>query len=171
MTKSTKTKVVRTGNSLKQLGERFSNLTRLSVEVGHFLEQGNHSEADHLTLVDLMRMHSTGYETGGVSVPPRPILAIFLASIKNKLPPPANAAIDSFLKTTVSQGDVLELLNTVGAALRAKEKSIFGHSPPLTSNSKNVIKHKGNRNTPMVDSGELKERTAYKTSIDKKVRE
>jgi len=69
-------------------------------------------------------------------------------------------------KSNFTVKDNKVLLDTFGIYLRKQEQNIFGHSPPLEANAES----KG-ANTPLVETGELKSKVAYKNSIDKQIKE
>ena len=161
-----KVSVKRNGNKLKKNLQELMKLHKQKVEVGHFQEQGNHSEAG-ISYVALMKKHHTGYEFDGNSVPARPIRDVLGFKLMG------NSYKATIKKYFMDWGRVpntfnsrMLLLNGIGKDMRETEKDIFGtHSSKIPANAELTIALKDGRDTPMVDSGELREATAYKTSL------
>lgn len=161
-------KIVKRGKGLQNLADNIRIISQQTLEVGHFDEQGYHSEADHLKLVDLMRIHHAGFIKGTVSVPPRPILNILKSRAKKLSNSKQKAAFKKWLSSEMTREDHRQLLEALGESLVEVEKAIFGASPPLATNASGTVKAKG-FNSPMIETGELKERVAYRSSLDKRI--
>jgi len=133
--------------------------------VGHFESQGVHSSG--LSYVDLMRIHHTGGNPSGqVPLPPRPVLDLLVFNNERLEDPKFKLAFERWKKRTYGESSNAILLEDIGKILRDKEKAIFG-SNKLAPNKvppKDV-------NNPLIDSGELRNKTALKTSINNIVKE
>lgn len=134
------------------------------VEVGHFEEQGRHPSGK--TYVELMRFHHTG---DGDLIPPRPVITILENFVAEGVL--SGAMVESWLiKWTRGRLTTENLLKRIGRVLGQAEQEIFGDTSRLTPNSPKTQILKGGRNTPLVDTGDLREAVSYKTSISGKVR-
>jgi len=136
------------GKSLKNLKTKYTELTRSSVEVGHFSSQGEH-EPSGLKYTALMKIHAAPPESSNIK--PRPVLLFLDKDIKTH-------KFDGILRdfdrnNTPSAID--HLLVNVGGKLVSMERDIFGSSvlaPTLAGNP------------PLIDTGELRDAVSYKTS-------
>jgi hypothetical protein len=139
-------------------------LHKQKVEVGHFQEQGNHSTAG-ISYVEMMKKHHTGYEFDGHRVPSRMIRDVFGHTIGGDMKGVIKSHFMQWGKVPNTHGSRMLLLTGIGKDMREREKSIFGvPSSKIISNSPVTEAIKGH-NSPLVDSGELMEATAYKTSL------
>lgn len=139
-------------------------LHKQKVEVGHFQEQGIHTGSG-LTYVELMKKHHYGYEFDGKTVPARRVLDVLGFRVKSYMSTQGKAHFLKWAKTSNTDSSRMLLLTGIGKDLRDIEKSIFGiPSQFIPSNAPLTIALKGD-NSPMFDSGELMEATAYKTSL------
>lgn len=140
-------------------------LHKQKVEVGHFQEQGNHSQTG-ISYVNMMKMHHTGYEFDGKTVPSRMVLTVLGISIGGNLKGVIKSHFLKWGKVPNTFNSRMLLLNGIGKDLREAEKSIFGiPSQFIPMNAPMTVRFKEGRNTPLVDSGELRDATAYKTSL------
>lgn len=145
---------------LKKVSREFDNKVRdvvrmsgESVSVGWFLEQGLHTPSG-LPLPKLVAIHHNG-----INVPKRPILSV----VAHLVPPNQEAQkIKAALQMLVlNPKETDKALSLIGGRYVEVVKSYFGSSF-LQPND-------GNPN-PLIDTGELKNSTSYKTSITKKVK-
>ena len=164
-----KVSVRKVGNNIQKQLKKLYQLHQQKVEVGHFKEQGVHSTAG-ISYADLMRKHHNGYELGGTKVPARPVLTVLnfrLGGVGKSL---VKTYLRQWSKTPVTPQSNMLLLDNIGKDVREMEKSIFGvASEFMPSNSSLTISLKGGQNTPLVDTEELLDATAYKTSLGNKV--
>jgi hypothetical protein len=155
----------RVGNKFQKLVQQIQKLDKESVEIGHFKESGVHSSG--FTYAELMAIHHNGGNpTGSVPLPPRPVLTILHARNLKLTDPAFKHAFNSWVQRKPSDTSDNLLLEEIGRILRDKEKKIFGSSdltpnavPPKTSNR------------PLIETGELRSKVAYKTSKNKQVKE
>jgi hypothetical protein len=159
-----KVKLVKKGSQFKKLIQQIHRLNNESVEIGHFKSQGEHESG--FTYPELMALHHRGNPE--TPLPPRPVLAILFfrfRKLKTKAP-----AIDRAFKAWGKRksGDSSDkiLLNDIGEFFREEEKKIFGSS----TLAPNAVPPKA-FNNPLIDTGDLKSKVAYKTSKDKQVKE
>lgn len=145
--------------------EAVKELGNSRVEVGHFEEQGKHSSG--YSYVELMKMHHYGHNPEGAQpFPERPLIDYFYFKNLELQDPRINQAILAWCKTSPTKESNIKLLDTIGGIMAAKEKELFGQSPPLAPNAES----KG-KNSPLVDSGELREKTAHRNSITNQIKE
>lgn len=141
------------------------------VEVGVFSEQGLHPTAGDMTYVDLLRLHASN---PSANTPTRDVigeLGLMLRENQLKLPE-IQAAIMKWATTPFSSANDKELLDSIGKAVRDLGKyAIFGNPNVLAPNSRGTIARKNGRNTPLVDDGHLQNAFAFKTSLDKMIKE
>jgi len=136
------------------------------VEIGHFESQGKHSGSD-LSYVDLMQIANLG-----INGPPRRPLRLLQIDNKNLSDSKFNTLMKLWGTSNYTRGNNEKLLQGFGIVLAKKEKAIFGKTgpmmPPTTSNKK--VGAMG-PTAPLVDTGELRSKVSYKTSISKVVKE
>ncbi len=142
---------------------RLAKQNNKNVSIGHFAEQGIHPGSE-ITYVELMQLHHTGNRAN--RIPVRDILGILFRHNTElvKKDRVIRKAINAFMMSQMTDADADILLDAVGKRMAKKEKDIFGKTPPLAPNSKLTQSLKGGRNTPMVDTGELKSKVRYKKS-------
>jgi hypothetical protein len=158
-------KMKKVGNSLQKITQQFHKIDNESVEVGHFKEQGTHPSG--FTYAQLMALHHNGGNpSGSAPIPPRPVLDLLFFKNSNLSDPKFAAAFKAWRGRTLSESSNGILLAQIGIILRKKEKAIFGSS----ALAPNAVPPK-DRNDPLVDTGELRSKVAYKTSINKQVKE
>lgn len=161
-----KFKVKKTGNYFDKLVKGIKDLNGESVQIGHFGPE-KHSDTD-LTYAELMAIHHNP-TANGLSWPPRPVLDILFAKNLNLDSPAIKKIIKKYNKMDPSDATNRMLLDELGEYFREEEKKIFGSSE-LAPNAPATIAQKGSNN-PLIETGELREKTAYKTSKDNQVKE
>lgn len=167
-----KVKVVKKGNDLEKLLKQIKDLDDEFVEVGHFLEQGQHPTAK-MSYPSLMRLHHTGaHLKSGAEIPPRPVLSILDFRLKGSSSFIKDAVL-SWSKKKATRESGTALLNMVGEAVASMEKDIFGDTGSLEKNSDNTTKRVGvaGPDAPLIDTGSLQGKVAYKTSRDNTIKE
>ena len=135
-----------------------------SVSIGHFKEQGNHSDSG-LSYVDLMAISDAG-----VNGPPRRVLALLWHQNQRLRTSQLVSAMKAWAKDGGSVRATERVLDTYGKTLAKKEMAIFGVAGPMMpANSPKTKKRVGvdGPNSPLVDSGELRDAVRYKTSTGK----
>lgn len=154
-------KVTRKGNSTAKLLKALRDLDNSSVEIGHFEQQGLHSDSG-MTYPELMAGHHFGIFD---DQPPKSPLMAFtqleLPKIRNTVD--WKAIFNKWSKNVLKANSSDELLNDVGRLLREDYKAIFGivgpYMPPDATG------------TPMYETGELLAAAAYRTSKDNIIKE
>lgn len=164
-----KLKLKKKGNKLEKLGKNLKKLNNESVEVGHFASQGKHSTTD-LTYVELMAIANLG-----LNGPPRRVLTLLKHKERKLDDSQYNTLMQAWGKSNYGNAANKRLLEGFGSAMAMKEKALFGRVAPATmpANSPTTKKKVGvmGKNAPLVDTGELKSKVAYKTSLGKTVKE
>lgn len=153
---------MRKGNQFDKLIKQVRNLNNESVKVGHFNSQGKHDSG--MTYPELMALHHTGNPEA--NLPPRMVLAILFNKFRKLQAPEIRRAFKSWGNRKKGENSDRMLLNDIGSFLRDEEKKIFGSNVLAP----NAVPPK-NRNNPLIETGDLKSKVAYKTSIDKQVKE
>ena len=138
---------------------------KAKVEVGHFAAQGNHSEINE-SYVDLMKLHHTGGSVGGIPIPERPVMTHLDFESREFL---NSKQVENSLKSGVVFGDLNATLRFIGLRLREKEKNIFGDTSKLQPNADATIARKHGVDSPLVETGELRDKVAYKLSTSKAI--
>lgn len=149
------------------LTKALKDLNGEGVEVGHFKDQGKHSNSE-LTYAELMAVHNNP-QGHGLDWPARPVLDILEHQHRNLSAPEIKKLLKKYLENNPSEKNNEKLLEGLGEFLREEEKKIFG-SAQLAANASSTVEKKG-RNEPLVDSSELKNKTAYRTSKSKIIKE
>jgi hypothetical protein len=126
-----------------------------NVEVGHFEEQGVHYSG--MTYPELLALHHRGIE--GV-FPPKQIITLLYFKLLSLDTPEVDEIKNQWLKNK----DCKKLLENLGRYISKVEYDLFGrvsfpYMPPDATK------------TPLFETGDLRSKTAYKTSKDNKVKE
>lgn len=161
-----KVKVKKVGNKFEQLSRGIKDLNNESVQVGHFDEQGKHYSG--LTYPELMAVHNNPV-AHGLDWPPRPVLDILAHKNRKLDSPQIKRILKKYSRLEPSEINNAMLLDEIGQFLREEEKKIFG-SGELAPNSPVTVAQKGSNN-PLIDTGDLRNKTAYRTSKDKTIKE
>lgn len=159
-------KVKKTGNMFEKLTKGISDLNNEKVQSGHFEEQGEHYSGH--TYPELMALHHNP-EGNGFDFPPRPVLDILFHRNENLDNPQIKTILNKYRKLEPNEANNKLLLEELGKYLVKQEKEIFGSSA-LAPNAQSTIDQKG-KNSPLVDTGSLRDKVAYKTSKDKTIKE
>lgn len=164
-----KLKVKKQGKKLEKLRNNIRGLHKQNVKVGHFRKQGMHSTAPYSYPTLMLKLHVGGSFFSNTPLPPRPLLTLLWAKNLRLKDASFRQAILAWAKRPQTQNSNIKLLNDMGATLTRKGKALFGKTPPLAPNAPLTIKKKG-RNSPLVDTGELRDKFSYMNSIDKTLR-
>ena len=158
--------VQRKGTTRKKI-EELINKKNDFVEIGHFEAQGTHPTIGR-SYVDLMKLHHNGGTIrSNVPNPPRPVMHILnFKAEKVLMSPQLRKEGEALLKSGAKDPLII-----VGKRLAAVEKSIFGDPSLLTSNAESTIAAKHGADTPLVETGELRSKVAYRTSKSKIIKE
>jgi len=156
-----KWKLKRNPNNLLQKNLRaLRKLQGSEVEFGHFSEQGTHYSG--YSYPQLMAFHHNGSDPSGVvHVLPRPLILILKRSNPNLLSDSeVRRAFKDWSMRLPSQKSNRILLDSIGRRMSKKERDIFGDVRlGVTSNP-----------TPLVLTGDLRDATSYKDSMNSTVR-
>jgi len=149
--------LIKTGKTLDNKIKAISKLDGEHVDIGWFQSQGKHPTAD-LTFPQLAKYHATG---GGGRVTPRDVLALSSAVY----PPNKDREVIQALTKWLSggrTGGTEALLAVLGDVQVKRIQSLFGSSllSPTSGNP-----------DPLVETGALRNKTAYKTSINNIIKE
>ena len=148
---------------LKQLRQ----FGKAHVEVGHFASQGQHESID-MSYVDLMKFHHKGgVSESGVSSPSRPVMT-HMMMYATKAAANSMSTRQAFKAWSEGRTTNEGFFISLGKVLVQTEKNLFGSSGSLVKNAPFTVALKG-RDDPLVDTGDLRDRVAYKTSISKRV--
>lgn len=141
------------------------NLKKNKAQVGYFREQGLHSSG--FTYPALMYLH----EVIGISTKSGKIYrrAFEITSMLMKKTLQDNVKRDLKLLLKSGNVDPTNVLENFATSLSKGIKGTFGNPSILPSNSPYTIKQKG-ANTPLVETGELKDNLAYKITTQKGIK-
>jgi hypothetical protein len=151
----TKTRVIRKTHNIDKLIKKIRDLKKASVESGYFIEQGIHSTID-MPYTSLMATHEWGW-----GVPQRQArLSTFDVVTNSKS---NKKELRNFLYTDQK---LEQYLDKVGSRITMTAKGFFGQPSlriPSNAPSKGV-------DSPLVDTGELKDAWSYRTSLNLSIR-
>lgn len=152
-------KIKKKGKDMEKLLRQLHSFTQQTIQAGHFKEQGEHHSG--MSYPELMALHHAA-QANGMNFPDRPVLDILFHSrdVFNK--PEAANILRRYKDSKVSAGSDKAFLEDLGQYLVSKEKEVFGSGELAPTKA---------GNPPLVDTGDLRDRTAYKTSIDGQVKE
>jgi len=147
---------------LEKVLKHFQSLDDLEIFTGYFKEQGNHSsasgEGESLSYAEIMELHHFGTD----NIPSRPLLSIATGELKRG----NDKDLLQFCKDACGQiGKLPSNSKKIGREMRDYSKAIFGDMSVMDSNAPLTQALKG-RDEPLVDTGELRDNLAYKTSLD-----
>lgn len=153
-----KSQIVRKTNKkvLNKLFQKIKNIHDQHVSIGYFKSQGLHSQAN-MPYANLLYIHAHGLVYGA---PVRDVMAHLRPMITG-----GNSESSMILKLLRDYFNNKmtreEVFSEIGRSYRDKGKSIFGNPSYLEATDSNP--------TPLVDTKELRDNFAYKTSITMKV--
>lgn len=142
---------------LNRLLKRIQELHNQSASIGYFKEQGLHKDSN-MPYASLLYIHAYGYVDGA---PVRDVLGNikpFLGGGANQKQFFLNILKDYFKKG--SRVTVGQVMDRIGRKYMEDGKNVFGNP---------TILEVTNNPTPLVDTSDLKDHFAYRTSIDMKV--
>ena len=149
-----KIRKVKGGPLAKKLAE-VKKLNHQKVEAGHFASQGEHSSLG-MSYAEAMAYFHRNFQF------PRKILSLLYFEMRD-LKTPEMMAIK---KQWLAHPDAEATLSAIGTLLRDKEVAMFGvvNEPfmPAAGDTKK---------TPLVETGELRDKTAYRTSLKGDIKE
>jgi len=144
-------KKVGKGNQTKILTQSLRRAQKSSIEVGHFQSDGKHSSG--LSYVDIMALWAFGGPNQDSIKNPRAILSIKMQELSTK--PEFKSAMRRWLSQANPSDS--QFMNNLGSFILEQYKELFGVTfPSLMQGSPS------NRNSPLLDTGELKNKASYK---------
>jgi hypothetical protein len=157
--------VVKKGSKLDQIANSYKELTGETIEVGHFQRQGKHYSG--LTYPQLLKFWMTGVTPDGKSVPIKNVKAQFNYMIQRSgFSRQFMMELKDWNKTShLKKNTVNKLLILLGRAAKEDYKDLFGmrsfpFMPQTTSDD---------HSTPLYETGDLADNTAYRTSKGRRV--
>ncbi len=130
------------------------NLSKSSVEIGHFVSSGTHSSDPSLTYVELMIIYALGLNNEGVIRNPLQTLRDIEFSTANK--PSFTTFLEKWATKIPSEITNEKLLEEFGEKIREDYYDLFGvvgMNMPSDSTG-----------TPLLETGELRSKVSYKTT-------
>lgn len=166
-------KISRKTKNIEGLIKKIQTLVKSKVESGYFSEQGEHYTYDSkgnlkvsMPYVDLIAMQEYGTTSQGGNIPARPIRDTTLLYLKNPMKSYAKALSGYFYGNT----DLRKTLDIGGQVIGLTAQNLFGIAiGKIEGNARSTIEIKG-FDAPLVDSGDLMEKWAYKTSSNPNLR-
>lgn len=129
------------------------------VDVGWFESQGDHPTTDgEMTYPELAKYHAVG---GQGKVTPRDVLAVTMAVWGEHISSDVEASLNRWVQNP-TKSNLDKFLNKAGGDLAKKVRGLFATS---------YLSPTDNNPDPLVETGELRDKTAWRTSISKTVRE
>lgn len=157
-------KIVKKKGNLEKILKNLNSLSKNNVQVGHFEDSGIHTGSD-LTHTELLKLWSVGLTNSGVIK--NPLAAFAFTQLQNKkfLKNPKIQKVFKKFSKNLLQGSASEtFLMEIGLVLREEYSELFGKAGLFMP----IV---GDNTTPLLDTGELKSKSAYKTSYNNKVNE
>lgn len=149
-------KVVKKGDSTKKFLQGLSDLSHQVVEIGHYDDQGLHSDTD-LTYPDLLRIWSVGMAHGHEGIVKRPLEAFTVGQLQSGKFENSwefKQAINNWYKS-LDKGTAANLFaEAIGQAGENRYKDVFGIIGPFMPTDAD--------GTPMYETGELAEATTHR---------
>lgn len=160
-------KLKRTKNHLPNLKKRLEDLNKSKLSVGYFPSNGVHAPSE-MTYSNLFAILSFGSRAR--NIPPRPILDLTF-NLYN--PIRTNPELKAYLKKYFSSINkktppisMSLVIDEIGGDYVQKVRRGFGDTAKLVSNKPAVIASKNGRNTPLIDTGALRDNLSYVNSFN-----
>jgi hypothetical protein len=149
--------VVKKGSKLDQIANSYKELTGETIEVGHFQRQGKHYSG--LTYPQLLKIWEVGGPngTGFIKSSKKQFMLRFNKIVEDRK---YQSVISQFNeKTHLKSTGVNKFLNMIARIVKEDYKDIFGirSSPHMPGD------------TPLYETGDLADNTAYRTSKGRRV--
>jgi len=123
----------------------------ITVEVGHFEDQGKHYSG--YTYPELMAFHNKELGFENAHVPPRPILDITKFRVGNSSSS-VFVGMDKVFESGLSKRSLKSYMKLIGSRIKDVEKDVFGDSALTKNADVTIILKKSEK--PMIDQGDLK---------------
>lgn len=161
-----RTRLKKNKNLLPKLRKQLEKLRNKKVEYGYFQSQGEHYSG--LTYPELMNI----LEFGSISsdrIPPRMVFTYtYKANPVSKNKEVQSHLSEYIMSITTRAKDPNPMLRNIASDYIQKTLSLFGHPSQVNvSNKDSTIRQKQGNNTPLVWTGDLAEKMAYR--LDGKV--
>jgi hypothetical protein len=156
-----KVSLKRQGSQFKILTQQLLRLNKEFVEIGHFKSQGKHKTSG-MTYPELMALHHTGNPEK--NLPARPVLDILFFRNRQLKDEGLQRIFKAWNNRKSGDKSDARFLNDIGKFFIQEEKKVFGS----TSLAPNAVPPK-RFNNPLILTGDLKSKVAFKTSRGKKV--
>jgi len=159
-----KAKVIRKKGKIEKLLKNLNSLSANNLQIGHFEDGKNHGDSD-ITNVELLQLWAAGATSSGVIK--NPLANFTFTQMRNKgflKNPKVKLVYKKWSKNLLKEGASEEFLMDMGEVLREEYSEVFGKAGlfmPITEAT----------STPLLDTGELKSKTAYKSSYNNQVKE
>lgn len=132
--------------------------------MGHFSEQKTHSGTKGWTYPQLLEMYFWGKGADEIRRQPREAFVMqYLKSGRISKNPAVKAALSKWWAGALNGTNELRLLDALGKEMRDEYKKIFGVVGPMMPSDSS--------GSPMFETGELKDATAYRHTRNKQIKE
>lgn len=150
-------KIKRKTKVVENLTKRIKALKNAKVQSGYFEDSGTHEESG-MSFAELMQLHEA--PPSGYRFPPRPVR--LLTSKKAVSIKVWETYIGNYLH---GKYEVKNALNHIGVEVTEIAHDIFGDNIMLAPNTKTTKDLKGGKDTPLVDSGSLRDAWTWKVTL------
>lgn len=147
----------------QKLLKNLSELSKQNLQVGHFEESGVHYSK--FTYPQLLKIWAFGGPSGKTVKNPLAQFA-FLQIMNGKFlrNPRVKKVYKKWIKTLVTESNTNSFLSELGEVLRDEYSEIFGQAGAFMP----IV---GDNLTPLLETGDLKSKTAYKVSTNNAIKE
>ena len=158
-----KAKVIRKKGKIEKLLKNLNSLSANNLQIGHFEDGKNHGDSD-ITSVELLQLWAAGATSSGVIK--NPLASFTFTQMSNKgllRNPKVKLIYEKWSKNLLREGASEAFLMDMGKVLREEYSEVFGRAGlfmPVTEGT----------STPLLDTGELRSKTAYKSSYNNQVK-
>ena len=151
---------------LEKVLKHFQTLNNLKIDVGYFSDSGQHSTAE-MSYSELMAFHEGGgVNQYGHSVPARPLMSEAVFELEES----GKKVMMSEYKNLFGQvGRINFNADALGDKMVVLSRELFGDTYLFEDNAPSTIAKKG-KNSPLEDTGELRDNLGYKTTENRSVR-
>lgn len=153
----------KTNGKTQKLLKSLNKLSNNNLQVGHFEKSGIHYS--NFSYPELLKIWAFGGPTG--KVVKNPLAQYAFGQLMNKKflkNPHVKKVYQKWSKNLLNENSAKDFLKEMGEVLRQEYSDVFGQAGVFMP----IV---GENTTPLVETGELKSKTAYKTSIDNIVKE
>lgn len=158
-------KIVKKKGNLEKIIKNINILAKNNVQVGHFEDTPSGDHYSGYTAPELLQIWSAGLAQDGIVK--NPLAAFIFTQLKNKRflkNPKIQKVFKKWAKQLVKGSAGETFLMEIGFVLREEYSELFGKAGLFMP----VV---GDNTTPLLDTGDLKSKAAYKTSFNNKVNE